>query len=149
MADIKLKYDTAVNITIILASIADNGQSASNEISNVVKLYEDYLVRFSIMTNSSGVSPSGKIFFYAIGAIDDSGRTYPNNLKGGKQLGLPMVANVDNTVFTSNVFSIKSAFDGILPQYFKVVIDNQTGTILNSTEGNHDKRAQGLWRQIV
>jgi hypothetical protein len=149
MADIKMKYDAAEDITITLASLADDTTAASSEIDNTSDLYEDYLVRFSIKTGASGVSASGKIFFYAAGAIDDSGRTYPTNNKGQIPLGLPMSATANATTYTSDVYSVRMAFNGVIPAYFKVVVDNQTGTALDSTEGNHDKRGQGVWRQTV
>lgn len=149
MSIIKLKYDTALSINILLASLADNNSIVSNEIDNSLNLYEDYLVRFSIKTGAAGVSSTGKIFFYAVGAIDDTGRTYPSNNKGLLALGLPMDAIVNATTYVSNVYSIRKSFNGILPNYFKIVVDNQTGSALDATEANHNKRAQGIWRQVV
>ncbi len=149
MSDIKMKYDTEEDVTIVLASQADNTVVAGIEIDNSSDLYEDYVVRFSIKTGPSGVSANGKIFFYAVGAIDDTGRTYPTNSKGQIPLGLPMTANANGTTYVSDWYSLRKAFNGILPKYFKPTIDNQTGAALDSTEGNHAKRGQGILRQVV
>lgn len=149
MADIKMKYASPEDITIVLASLPDNTTVASDEIDMTSVLHEDYLIRFKIKTGASGVGASGKIHFYAVGAIDDDGRDYPTNNKGGFPLGLPMIANANGIIYTSDVYSVRKAFNGILPQYFKVVIDNQTGVALNAGEGNHNKRGQGVGRQTI
>ena len=133
MGKINMLYDTPEDITIVLSALADDTVVASSEIDNTSDLYEDYLVRFQIKTGTS-VDAAGKIYFYAVGAIDDTGRTYPTNSKGQIPLGLPMVANADGTTYTSDVYSVRKAFNGVLPAYFKVVVDNQTGAALNATK---------------
>lgn len=148
MAVLKQQFDTEEDVTIVLASLADDTPVASSEIDNSSDLYLDYKVRFRIKTGASGVSATGKIFIYAIGMIDDSGRTDPSNLKDQVHIGF-FEANVNATTFTSNEFSVKKTFNGVLPRYFKIVVDNQTGAALDSTEGSHDKRAQGQWIQSV
>lgn len=148
MGEATILFGNAEDITITLASLADDTAVASSEIDNSVDLYEDYLVRFKIKTGPAGVSATGKIFFYAVGAIDDTGRSYPTNSKGQISIGFPMVADANATTYTSDVYSVRRAFNGVLPEYFKIVVDNQSGTALDSTEGNHDKRGQGVTRNV-
>jgi len=148
MTDFYGKYGTEEDITHTLASLADGASVAGSEIDNSSNLNLDYLVRYSIKSGT-GVSSSGKIYFYAVAAIDDSGRTYPTNNVGGNLLGLPMDMTADATTYTSQVYSVRKAFGGVLPKYFKIVVLNKSGAALDSTESNHDKRGQGVKRQFA
>lgn len=143
------KYATEEDITIVLSSLANGTSVASSVIDNSTDKYTDYLVRYSVKTGPSGVSATGKIFFYAVGVIDDSGLIFPSDNIGGRLLGKPMKADANATDFVSNFFSVASAFEGKLPKFFKVVVLNDTGAALDSTEANHDKRAQGFNLEVI
>lgn len=139
---------SGVAITVILASLANNGKSVSNEIDNSSDLFFGSWPQFNLKTGPSGVSASGVIRFFAIGSAD-GGASYPGAPNNeGTFIGL-MNANVNATVFTSNLMEFANGFAGKLPEKYKIVVLNETGAALDATEGNHDKFYQGVKGETV
>jgi hypothetical protein len=147
MGDIKAKYGTSnQSITITLASLADAAKAVSNEISNTANLFLDALVQFKIKTAAAGVSSTGVVYIYAVGSAD-GGTSYPDSVNQTKLLIGIMDANANATTFTSVPMSVAAAFNGKLPEKWKIVVENQTGAALDATEGNHAKFYQGVLAQ--
>ena len=148
-ADIKLKYGASGQaITIILASLADGAKATSNEISNTANLFMDVLIQLSIKTNATGVSGTGVVRVYAIGSVD-GGTSYPDSANNGMlPIGI-ITANVNATTFTSSPMSLAAAFNGKVPEKWKIVVEDDTGADLDGTELNHTKLYQGILAQTV
>lgn len=147
--DLKSKYGSSgVNITITLASLADGAKATSSEISNTSDLFLDVLVMIQVKTNASGVDAAGVVYVYAIGSVD-GGTTYPDSDNDNKQFIGVMTANANATTYKSNALSVANAFNGKLPEKWKIVVENQTGAALDSTEGNHAKESQGVLGQFT
>lgn len=123
-------------ITHILASLADASESISSELDQETLLANDYKLTYKIKSGSSGVSSSGKVFFYV---ISDNGAGYPDNdnLKT-HQIALPMNMIVNATTYIIGIDLI-SVFGGFPPGGIKIVVSNQSGAAFDGTEGNHTK----------
>lgn len=147
MADINLKYGSNnQTITIILASLANGSKAVSNEINNLTNLFFDALLQLKIKTGASGVSSSGVIRVFAIGSAD-GGTSYPGSPNNElKPIGI-FNANANATTFISNLVSVANAFNGKLPEKWKIVVKNDTGSALDATEGDHSKFYQGVFAQ--
>lgn len=150
MADIKSKYganNQAITITL-------NGQTTgvtkeSVFVSNAVDLFLDVLVQLKIDTGNVG-APSGakNVLVYVAGSVDD-GVTYSGGARGinavyggadGQLIDncIPLgIVSVDaqNEVFTSDVFSIASAFGGVVPEKWAIIVKNQTGQTFAANSG--------------
>lgn len=147
MADIKIKYGpNNQSITITLASLADDAKVVSNEINNLSNLFFDALIQLKIKTGPSGVSASGVIRVFAIGT-SDGGTSYPGS-PNNELLPIGIFnANANAITFISPIMSLANAFGGKLPEKWKIVIKNDSGSALDSTEGNHVKFYQGVLAQ--
>ncbi len=110
-----------------------------------------------IKTGGSGTTANGFVAVYAYGTVD-GGTTYTDGATGSDAAFTPTsptnlrllgvincVANA--TTYKGGPFSVAAAFGGTLPQKWGIVITNQTGGTLDSTEGNHLKLYQGVYGQ--
>lgn len=160
MADIKAKYGSNnQGITITLASLANGSARESTAIDNSSNLFLDALVQLKIRSNSSGTSSSGMVYVYAYGTAD-GGTSYSNTASGtdaGITLTVPPNARIIGTIavtanstnYESHPFSVAQSFGGVLPDHWGIIVENQSGAALDSTEGNHLKFYQGVYAQSV
>lgn len=159
MSDIKTKYGTSNQaITVSIASLANNGARQSDVVDNTTLLFLDALVSLKVKSPASSTDAAGYINVYAYGTVD--GTTYSDSASGSdaaftptsppnlKLIGVANV-NVNATTYRIGPFSVAGAFGGILPAKWGIVVENKTGGTLDSTEGNHDKRYQGVLAQAV
>lgn len=164
MSVFKSNYDTSgVAITISLApggvGLASGSARASTAIDNTTNLYLDALVQVVIKAGAASTSATGFVNIYAYGTAD-GGTDYAEGATGSdaaitltvptnlRLIGtLNVVANA--TSYTSEPFSVAAAFGGVLPQKWGIVIENQSGGALDTTEANHKKFYQGVWGQSV
>jgi hypothetical protein len=146
-------------ITVTLASLANAARRASTAIDNTTNLFLDALVQLKIKTGASGVLATGYVEVFAYATADPSGPTYAEAATGSdaaitltvppnlKLIGiLNVVANA--TSYVSEPLSVAAAFGGVLPAKWGIVIGNQSGAALDSTEGNHAKFYQGVQQQV-
>lgn len=155
MADIKTKYTSASNITITLASLADDSKRESTDVSNTVNLYLDALVHLKVKTGAS-VSGDKAIYVYAYGCVDDnmgysgdasgSDGAYSGNIDNCKLLGVISTPAAAST-YLSDLMSVANAFGGVLPSAWGIIVHNKTGAALNGTEGNFEKKYGGILAQ--
>ena len=157
--DIKAKLGAAAAaITITLNALADDGARASTAIDNTANLYLDALVQLLIDVNGA---PAGdeNVLVYAYGSADN-GTTYSGGATGAdaafgavagqlitnaKLLGIVAV-DADAEVFESDVFSIASAFGGVVPAKWGIIAVNQTGQALDV---GCDAFYQGIYGQYT
>ena len=159
MANIKEATNTAATFTCTLASLANSTAGVGRQstvIDNSTNLFTNALVMVKVKTGASGVSATGFISVYAFGTVD-GGTTYTDGA-GASDAGItvsamrligtfPAVANA--TTYTSQLMSVESAFSGVLPAKWGIVVVNSSGSALDGTEGNHAKLYQELYATVV
>lgn len=158
MADIKLAYGSATNITCSLASLASSATAGreSTYVDNDTNLYVDALVQLKIQLQTGTPANDKTIYVYAYGSID-SGTTYTDNATGSDAaitLRTPPVSRLIGTipcpdsgglVYESQPMRVAPAFGGILPDRWGIIVLNYTGVTLHATEGNHTKKYIGIY----
>ena len=164
MADVKIAYGTqGQGITCTLASLASSASAGreSTGVDNRTNKYLDALVRVSIKTQNSGTISTTDpwVYVFAYGTTDD-GTTYPDNVTGTDAAitlntisQLPIIGAIHvaaiNTTYHGGPWSVASAFGGVLPAFWGIVVKNSCGTALSATEGDHIKQYQGVYSTVV
>ncbi len=125
----KQVYTANQTVTITLASLADGATAVSNAIDNSTDGFLSAEFQIRITTDTPTGVPTLSI--YLLRSID-GGTTYDdstnvNNPELMRQISTP---NAATTYITS--VRIES-----LPQYYKIMVVNNTGDALDSTAGNH------------
>lgn len=160
--DIKTKYGAANQaITITLNALADDGVRASTAIDFSALCLLDALVQLKIDTANVGAPAGDKnVLVYAYGTAD-GGLTYSGGVTGvdadyggvagqlvtnlHARLGI-IAVDAQNEVFESDVFSLASAFGGVVPQKGGIVVVNQIGQALGA---NSVAFYQGIYGQYT
>ena len=165
MADLKLAYGTASDVTITLASLASDTSlltgRESTAVDNTSSLVLDYLVSGKIRAVSTAARA---IEVWAVGSWDgtnwpdvfdgtDSGETITSANVKASVCRLVAAIATDNTSTTDRDYhfgpvSIASAFGGTLPPKFVLFITHSNTSALNSTAGNHQIRLQPVYQTI-
>ena len=165
MADLKLAYGTASDVTITLASLASDTNlltgRESATIDNSTNLYLDILISGKI---TAGTSPtaSRSIEVWAVGSWD--GTNWPDVFDGTESaetitsadikasvtryLAAMATANTSDRAYHFGPVSLASAFGGTLPPKVVLFVTHSTGQNLNSTAGNHQIRLQPVFQTI-
>lgn len=165
MADLKLAYGTASDLTITLASMAtDTNLLTGREsavIDNSANLFLDYLVSGKI---TAGTSPtaSRSIEVWAVGSWD--GTNWPDVFDGTESaetitsadikasicrfVAAMATANTSDRTYHFGPVSLAAAFGGVLPPKVVLFVTHSTGVNLNSTAGNHQIRLQPVYQTI-
>ena len=165
MADLKLSYPAASDLTITLASLASDTNlltgRESATIDNSTNLYLDILVSGKI---TAGTSPtaSRSIEVWAVGSWD--GTNWPDVFDGTESaetitsadikasvtryLAAMATANTSDRTYHFGPVSLASAFGGTLPPKVVLFVTHSTGVALNSTAGNHQIRLQPVYQTI-
>ena len=165
MADLKLSYPAASDLTITLASLASDTNlltgRESATIDNSTNLYLDILVSGKI---TAGTSPtaSRSIEVWAVGSWD--GTNWPDVFDGTESaetitsadikasvtryLAAMATANTSDRTYHFGPVSLASAFGGTLPPKVVLFVTHSTGVALNSTAGNHQIRLQPVFQTI-
>lgn len=173
MADLKLAYGTASDVTITLASLAsDTNLLAGREstaVDNTSSLVLDYLVSGKITAGTAPTNTGSKtIEVWAVGSWD--GTNWPSVFDGTDSDETVTSADIkasvcrfvaamacDTTADREYFFgpvSLASAFGGTLPPKFAFFVTHNlrtttpTGVALNSTAGNHQIRLQPVYQTI-
>lgn len=157
MADIKTKYAGSADITITLASLADDSKRESTKISNAANLYLDALVQLKVKTGSS-VSGDKAVYVYAYGTSestlgysgDASGTdaAYTGVIENTKLIGVISAPSASST-YVSDVMSIANAFGGKLPSEWGIIVHNRTGAAMDGTESSFAKKYAGVLAEAV
>jgi hypothetical protein len=164
MADLKLAYGTASDVTITLASMASDTNLLTGResavIDNTSLLVLDYLVSGKI-TTGTGPTAGRSIEVWAVGSWD--GTNWPDVFDGTdsaettsaemKPSVCRFIAAIATTATADRAYhfgpvSLASAFGGTLPPKFVFFVTHSTGANLNSTAGNHQIRLQPVFQAI-
>jgi hypothetical protein len=158
-SNINSKYGSGGQaITLSLASLANGSARASTVVDNTSNLFLDALVQLKIKSGGSGTGATGYVNVYAYGSADSAGIAYPEGITGSDaaatltsptNLRLIGVINIvaNATTYVSEPMSVAAAFGGVLPDHWGIVVQNNSGGALDSTEGNHAKVYQGVYAQ--
>jgi hypothetical protein len=166
MADIKVAYGTASDLTITLASLASDTNlltgRESATIDNTSTLALDYLVSGKI---TAGTSPtaSRQIEVWAVGSWD--GTNWPDVFDGTESaetitsadiktsvcrlVAAMSTASTSDRVYHFGPVSIAAAFGGVLPPKVVLFVTHSTGVGLNATTGNHQIRLQPVYETVT
>ena len=165
MADLKLSYPAASDLTITLASLASDTNlltgRESATIDNSTNLYLDILISGKV---TAGTSPTAarSIEVWAVGSWD--GTNWPDVFDGTESaetitsadikasvtryLAAMATANTSDRTYHFGPVSLASAFGGTLPPKVVLFITHSTGQNLNSTAANHQIRLQPVYQTI-
>ena len=165
MADLKLSYPAASDLTITLASLASDTNlltgRESATIDNTTNLYLDILVSGKI---TAGTSPTAarSIEVWVVGSWD--GTNWPDVFDGTESaetitsadikasvcryVAAMATANTSDRTYHFGPVSLASAFGGTLPPKVVLFVTHSTGVNLNSTAGNHQIRLQPVFQTI-
>jgi hypothetical protein len=163
MAEVRTGYGTnGQALTITLTSLADSATAGreSTVVSNVTDKFLDTLVTCKIKTQNSGsiLAPSA-VFVWAYASVD-GGTEYPDTVTGTdaaitmndpnqlKLLGTVYVAAI-NTTYKGGPWSVAALYGGKLPERWGVVVQNDCGTALSATGGDHVVEYQGVYATVV
>lgn len=156
MSEFKIKYATSTALTCTLASLASGATTAreSTAIDNTTNLYDDAMVYLAIKLQAGSPTDDKAIYIYAYASED--GTNYTDNTTGtdaAVTLRSPTnlklvyaISTPDSGGLTYKVVipSIASAFGGILPRKWGIVVHNYTGVAFSATEGDHSKTYTGI-----
>jgi hypothetical protein len=130
-------------ITCTTASLASAGARASTVINNSTNLWIDTPVQYQCTSGSTGTSATGIVNLYVYDSMD-AGTIYSQGATGSDAaitLTVPpnafligsfnVVAN--SVLYTSPSFSISKWYDGRLPNYYGVIVQNLSGHALAAT----------------
>ena len=167
MADLKLAYGTASDLSITLASLATDTnlltgrESATIDNTLSTALVLDYLVSGKI---TAGTTPtaSRSIEVWAVGSWD--GTNWPDVFDGTESAETITSADIKSSVcrfvaamatastsdrtYHFGPVSLAAAFGGVLPPKMVLFVTHSTGVNLNSTAGNHQIRLQPVYQTI-
>lgn len=166
MADIKIAYGSAFDLTISLASLGSDtnllaGQE-SNAIDNTSDKMLDYLISGKITTGTSP-TPSRSIQIWAVASFD--GTNWPDVFDGTDSAATISLANVKNSSVCRLVDELSTTstsdedyyFSGVsiarlfgsVPPKFVIFVTHNTGVDLNGTGANHVIRVQPVYRTVA
>lgn len=159
MSDIKTKYGGSNQaITITINTLASDAKRESTAVDNSTNCFLDALVQVRIATNTAADSTGDKsVYVYAYGTADDgaacSGNASgndaafgadPQQLTNCRLLGV-VYAPTQNKIYESDLMSVASAFGGLLPQRWGIIVHNRTGQTLKTSDCS--AVYQGLYAQ--
>lgn len=127
MAILKPAYSGATTITITLASLANNTSVTSSSVTNAANLYSDAMVEL-IITTGAGTTSSGYVEVFLKGSIDNS--DFASDATDRKVA--TFAAPTASTIYKC-IFSLASAYGGVLPQFWQLRVRNVTGAAFSST----------------
>lgn len=166
MADVKLSYPSAADVTITLASLATDANlltgRESTAVDNSTNKYLDYHISGKITTGTSPTTAKS-IQVWAVGSWD--GTSWPDVFDGTDSAETITSANHKNAVckflaematdatsdrtYHFGPVSLAAAFGGVCPVKFVVFVTHNTAVNLNSTAGNHQIRIQPIYETVT
>lgn len=160
MSNVKTAYGTqGQTLTCTLASLSSGSARESTAIDNRTNVWLDALVMLKLKTATGTIGSDPYGYVYAYGTVDD-GTTYPDTVTGSDaaitlntttQLRLlgAVWLGAQSTTYKGGPWSVASVFGGKLPAFWGIVVKNNCGVALDSTEGNHAKLWQGIYATVA
>ncbi len=159
MSSVKRTFGSAGQaITITLASLTTGSARASTVVDNTTNLFLDALVQVQTKTGTGPAVPN-IINVYAYATVD-GGTTYSDGATGsdaGITLTAPpnavLIGSINvpaaSTSYKSGPMSVAAGFGGVLPAKWGIIIENQSGTTLSATGGDHIVQYQGAYVTVA
>ena len=129
-------------VSTALSGLADGAIAISDIINNQSKILTEAFVRVQATTVAS-VDGTGNLLVGAVGAID-GGTLFPDSANQFLNIAGIMTANVDSSLFTSNIIPIAMLFNNILPEFWILLVKNQTGKVLSTAKNANLATYQGI-----
>lgn len=162
MADIKGKYGTTAQaISITLNTLGSGNARESDFIDNSVNQFRDAFVMLRIKNHASSAPTGDKaVYAYVWGTADTVTPLLPDAVTGTnaaitldspthlKPLGSVIFSAAAQTK-RAGPWSVAAAFGGRMPERWGIVVQNATGSSLDTTEANFAKVYQGLLDQVT
>jgi hypothetical protein len=147
---------TATAITCTLTSLAATSARESATVDNTSNLFLDALVQVRVKIGATTPTNDKAVYIYAWGVIDPTTPKFPDAVTGSDaaitlqsptQLRLIGVINATtaSTSYVSEPMSVASAFGGILPPKWGIVISNSSA-VLTATSTDHTIEYQGIYQ---
>jgi hypothetical protein len=161
MAGVKTAYGASGQaLTITLTSLADSATvgRSSVAVSNASDLWLDVLITCKIALATGTISAPSAAFVYAYASVD-GGSEYPDTVTGAdasitinnptqlKLLGA-VYAAAQSTTYKGGPWSLAALYGGRMPQYWGVVVINDTGIALTATPADHVVEYQGVYATV-
>lgn len=152
---IKIEYATSSPLTITLANLSNATARESNAIDNSTNKFLDAMVYVQVgIGQTTGTDLA--VYLYTYGSEDGTNYTYPatgadavivttpTNLTLLKVISTQVPPFTD-TNFKTVIGSVATAFNGILPRKWGIVVDNRSGGSLVNTAANHSVSYTGVY----
>ena len=159
MSVIKQQFGT--NNQVLAVTLASLGSAASREttaIDNTTNLFMDVKISVKIKTGAAGVLTTGFIKVFAYASVD-GGTTWAGGVTGvdaaygGNKDALIFLGSLPASLVATtyvSVFNLSRAFGfGGIPANWGIVIDNESGTALDTTPTSHAVLYQGIQAQVI
>jgi hypothetical protein len=144
MASVKSAYGSNNQaITCTLTALANAAQRQSTAVDNTSNDFLDALVFLKLKSHASSTLASGYVNVYAYGTAD-GGTTYTDGATGTdgaitltappnmRLIGtINIVAN--SVTYDGGPFSVASAFGGVLPDHWGIVVENLSGAAFDAS----------------
>ncbi len=144
--NIETKYGTSNQaITCTFTSLANAAARQSTVVDNTTNVFLDALVAIKVKSGASSTAATGVVNVYAYGTAD-GGTTYTESASGSdasitltvptnlKLIGrVNVVANA--TTYNAGPFSVAAGFNGVMPDHWGIVVENQSGGTLDASVG--------------
>lgn len=146
MGEIRAKYGPPQQeIIVTLNGLADDEYRESDVVDNTEERFLDVFVQVQVNVTAGAPAGDKNCLIYAYGSVGGgapySGRATGRNDSYSGQAGqlisnCPLLGIVTldaaSEVFTSDVFSVASAFGGVMPEDWGIIVMNQSGQVLAS-----------------
>lgn len=158
MANVKLEFGTSTALTITLASLAQAAARESTVVDNTSNKFLDAIVNVNIKLQTGTPGSDKCVYIYAYGSED--GTNYTDNATGSdaavtmraptnlKLIGVISTPDSGGLTYKSGPMSVASAFGGILPRKWGIVVENKSNVTFSATEGDHSKTYTGVYQTI-
>lgn len=155
MADIKIAYAAKATITWTGTSLANGSGRESTVVDNTSNKYLDARIRIQTKGQASGTA---LIDVYVYTALGDT--TYTDAATGSdaaftaagrrnsRYLG-SIQMNAATSAVQGELPSIASAFGGVMPDKWGLIIINNSGAALSATAGDHVIEYEGVYATSV
>ena len=148
MADIKLKYQSATQSLTVSGfnSLASGSYATSNAVDNESDLFVDVMVEVTVADMVE--STNKQVLVYIINSVDSTNYSdnQSTNPAGMRLLGI--VPMNGTGPWRSSMMSVASAFGGVVPPKWKVVLYNDNGSTALAGSGN-TVQYRGIYYQSV
>lgn len=158
MSIIQSKYGTNNQaITCTITALGNTNFRQSTAVDNTSNLFLDVLVQVKVKTNAASTSANGYVAVYAYGSAD-GGTDYSDGASGTDGSFIPTTppnirligivnAVANATTYVGGPFSVATAFGGVLPDHWGIIIENETGAALDASVGS--AWYQGYENQVI